>query len=159
MLAAISAASTAILSLSLLSTGVTAMLQCPEDPGWQVIDESGGSGGRWKIPGDFTFIKTPLKKADGSLNGTWTHVAVNFTLTSAFDHLTLPCSGETITATPGNLTDSNPGQGYINGTCAYPKNAIMGEVETNWSYNLNYKQAEFYAYQDFSCNRTAHGRP
>lgn len=137
---------------------VNGLLQCPDPPGWQVYDDGGGTGGRWTIPGDVTLVRTPLKLEDGSKNGTWTHLALNFTLTSAFDDQRLPCYGETTTETAGNYTDSDPGQGFINGTCEYSGSA-MGSVATTFEYNLDYNIADMYFYQDFTCNRTTNGRP
>ncbi|KAL1876362.1 hypothetical protein VTK73DRAFT_9541 [Phialemonium thermophilum] len=129
-----------------------------DPPGWEVIAQDGGTGNRWRIPGDLTLVRTPLTTADGAPNGTWTHISVNFTITSAFDNTTLPCSGETVTETPGNYTDVNPGQGYVNGTCEYLGSA-MGPVDTHFQYNLNFREADMYIYQDFTCNRTQTGRP
>lgn len=146
-----------LLSLSLF-LAVDGLLQCPDPPGWQVLAEGGGTGNRWKIPGDLTLIRTPLKTEDGSANGTWTHISFNFTVTSAFDSEIMPCHGETITETPGNQTDSNPGEGYIHGTCDYA-GTVMGAVDTAFEYNLDYRVADMYIYQDFTCNRTAKGRP
>lgn len=102
--------------------------------------------------------KTPVV-AGGSLKaGQQTHVAVNFTLTSAFDHVNLACHGETTTSTPGDFTPGNTGVGYVNGTCKYP-GTLMGAVETSFQYNLDYTKADLYVYQDFECNRTSTGRP
>lgn len=146
-----------LLCLSLLLL-VEGLLQCPDPPGWQVIDDDGGTGGRWKIPGDVTLVRTPLKLEDGTNNGTWTHLGLNFTLTSAFDSAELPCYGETVTDSPGNYTNSNPGKGFVNGTCDYTGSA-MGSVATTFEYNLDFNVADMYFYQDFTCNRTTNGRP
>jgi hypothetical protein len=143
---------------SLLVVAVRGLLQCPENPGWRVIDSDGGSGGRWKIPGDFIMHKTPLAGGNNVKNGQQVHVAVNFTLASAFDHVNLACYGETTTSTAGAFTPDTPGAGYVNGTCAYP-GTMMGAVQTSFQYNLDYTQADLYIYQDFTCNRTTKGRP
>lgn len=142
--------------VSLFLSSAEGLLQCPDPPGWQVITD--GADGRWRIPGDLTLIRTPLKTADGAANGTWMEVAVNFTLSSAFDREKLPCHGVTVTETPGNYTSENKGEGYVNGTCDY-LGSVMGEVKTAFSYNLNYEEADIYIWQDFTCNRTATGRP
>ncbi|OIW35695.1 hypothetical protein CONLIGDRAFT_639953 [Coniochaeta ligniaria NRRL 30616] len=147
-----------LLVLSLSLAAVNGLLQCPETPGWRVIDQDGGSGGRWKIPGDFIMHKTPLGGGTSTKNGQSTHVAVNFTLTSAFDHVNLACYGETTTSTAGAFTPDNTGAGYVNGTCSYP-GSLMGAVDTSFQYNLDYTQADLYIYQDFTCNRTTKGRP
>ena len=147
-----------LVGLTLSLTVVSGLLQCPESPGWRVVDQDGGSGGRWKIPGDFIMHKTPVGGGTSTKNGQSTHVAVNFTLTSAFDHVNLACYGQTITATAGDFTPDNVGAGYVNGTCSYP-GTLMGPVETSFQYNLDYTQADLYIYQDFTCNRTARGRP
>lgn len=146
------------LLLSSLAASVNGLLQCPENPGWNVIDQNGGTGGRWKIPGDFTMHKTPLNGATGLKQGTPTHIAVNFTLISAFDNINLACFGETTTSTPGDFTPENAGAGLVNGTCKYP-GTLMGAVETSFQYNLDYTVADLYVYQDFECNRTTKGRP
>jgi len=147
-----------LVALSSLLAAVNGLLQCPELPGWRVIDSDGGNGGRWKIPGDFVMHKTPLGGGTGTNNGQSTHVAVNFTLASAFDHVNLACYGETTTSTAGAFTPDNVGKGHVNGTCSYP-GTLMGHVETTFQYNLDYTQADLYIYQDFTCNRTATGRP
>jgi hypothetical protein len=147
-----------LLVLSLSVGSVNGLLQCPETPGWQVIDQDGGFGGRWKIPGDFNMHKTPLGGGSGTKNEQSTLVSVNFTLTSAFDHVDLVCYGVTTTSTAGEFTPNNTGAGYVNGTCSYP-GTLMGAVETSFQYNLDYTQADLYIYQDFTCNRTAKGRP
>ena len=144
--------------LALAIPTVNGLLQCPEKPGWEVHADGGGTGNRWKIPGDLVLIRTPLKKEDGELNGTWTHIDVKFSVTSAFDDEVLPCHGEATTETPGNYTQENPGLGYVNGTCKY-SGTIMGPVVTHFQYNLDYTKADMYMYQDFTCNRTANGRP
>lgn len=102
--------------------------------------------------------KTPVTGTTGSKNAQLTHVTVNFTLTSAFDHQNLACFGETTTDKPGDFTPDNTGKGYVNGTCHY-YGVLMGAVETSFQYNLDYTQADLYVYQDFTCNRTARGRP
>lgn len=144
--------------LSVLLARVNGLLQCPEDPGWEVIDSDGGTGGRWTIPGDFVMDRTPLGGGTSTADGQETHVTVNFTLGSAFDHTNLPCYGEATTSTAGEFTPENPGAGYVNGTCTY-QGTLMGPVETVFQYNLDYTQADLYIYQDFTCNRTATGRP
>jgi hypothetical protein len=147
-----------LVALLLVPVAVNGLLQCPEFPGWRVVDSDGGNGGRWKIPGDFVMHKTPLGGGTDTNNGQSTHVAVNFTLASAFDHVDLACYGKTTTSTAGAFTPDNSGKGYVNGTCSYP-GALMGHVETTFQYNLDYTQADLYIYQDFLCNRTAQGRP
>jgi hypothetical protein len=123
-----------------------ALLQCPDSIGWAIIPQDGADGS-WHISENFDLSTTLVSTNEVS-------VKLSFTLISAFDNSSLPCSAA------GEFASVNTGR--LEGSCVYAEGGVMGNTDTIFTFDLDRSPNggnAIYIKQNFSCIWNNHSRP